>query len=42
MKTIELKPTNGRKSFGKKAFINQDGMVSKLLSYGAEIAQYNA
>lgn len=41
MKTFELIPTNGRKSFGGKArVIEQDGFA-KLLSYDTIVAQIN-
>lgn len=49
MKTFELKPTNGRKSFYGKCAINQytiehDGIkeeYSDLISYGKRVAAYN-
>ena len=41
MKTFELTPTNGRKSFyGKCKVIEMDG-VSKLLSYDTIVAEYH-
>jgi hypothetical protein len=41
MTILELKPTNGRKSFGHKANVYIDGDVVTLYSYNTEIAQYN-
>lgn len=41
MKTFELTPTNGRKSFYGKAIIEQDGNISYLYSYGTKVAHYN-
>jgi hypothetical protein len=41
MTLVELKPTNGRKSFYGKANVYIDGNVVTLYSYNTEIAQYN-
>jgi hypothetical protein len=41
MTLVELKPTNGRKSFYGKANVYIDGDVVTLYSYNTEIAQYN-
>ena len=41
MKTFELQPTNGRKSFGGKAIVKEVFEVSTLFSYGREVAQYD-
>ena len=41
MTILELKPTNGRKSFGHKANVFINGDVVTLYSYNTEIAQYN-
>jgi len=43
METIitELKPINGRKSFGGKAQIKIEKNIVTLLSYGTEICFYN-
>lgn len=41
MQTIELKPTNGRKSFYGKAKIICDGKIAKLQSYETIVAEYN-
>ena len=41
MKTFELTPTNGRKSFYKKAIVEQDNEMSYLMSYGTKVAHYN-
>jgi len=41
MKTFELIPVNGRKSFGNKATVREDDGVSTLLSYNTEVATYN-
>lgn len=41
MKTFELKPTNGRKSFGNKATVIVNDNISTLISYNTEVASYN-
>lgn len=41
MKTFELQPTNGRKSFGGKAKVVEALDISTLFSYGTEVAQYD-
>lgn len=45
MKTFQLQPTNGRKSFSSKCHVNQyesEGITySDLISYGTRVAYYN-
>lgn len=41
MKTFELTPINGRKSFGGKARVIEGDGISKLLSYDAFVAEFN-
>ena len=41
MKTFELTPTNGRKSFGGKCKVVENLGVSTLFSYDTEVAQYD-
>ena len=41
MKTFELKPTNGQKSFYKKAIVINNGNISQLKSYSTIVAEYN-
>ena len=41
METFELKPTNGQKSFYKKAFVITTDNVSRLKSYSTIVAEYN-
>ena len=40
MKTFELNPVNGRKSFYGKCRVEQINNVSTLLSYETEVAEY--
>jgi hypothetical protein len=40
MKTFELKPVNGRKSFGGKARVIIENEKAKLLSYDTIVAEY--
>ena len=41
MQTFELKPINGRKSFGGKARVIIENNKAKLLSYDAVVAEYD-
>lgn len=41
MKTFELVPTNGRKSFYGKAIVKETDNFIVLESYGTEVAGYN-
>ena len=41
MKTFELTPVNGRKSFGGKVKVIEQNNISTLLSYDTEVATYN-
>lgn len=41
MKTFELAPINGRKSFNGKAVIIEENGVSQLQSYDTIVAEYN-
>ena len=41
MKSFELKPINGRKSFGGKARVIIENNKAKLLSYDAIVAEYD-
>lgn len=41
MKTFELIPTNGRKSFYGKAIVKETDNFIVLESYGTEVAGYN-
>ena len=41
MKTFELKPVNGRKSFGGKARVIIENEKAKLLSYDTIVAEYD-
>ena len=41
MKTFDLTPTNGRKSFGNKAKVIVQDNVSTLISYNTEVASYD-
>lgn len=41
MKTFELVPTNGRKSFYGKAIVKETDHFIILESYGTEVAGYN-
>ncbi|MEX0597376.1 MAG: hypothetical protein WD512_12855 [Candidatus Paceibacterota bacterium] len=41
MKTFELSPINGRKSFGGKCKVIEKDGVSKLQSYDTVVAEYN-
>ena len=41
MKTFELVPTNGRKSFYGKAIVKESDNFIILESYGTEVAGYN-
>lgn len=41
MKTFQLTPTNGRKSFYGKAAVVQNDNISVLMSYNTEVAQYD-
>lgn len=41
MKTFELYPTNGKKSFYGKAKVLVEGDISKLLSYDTVVAVYD-
>lgn len=41
MKTFELIPTNGRKSFGGKAVVIVKDNISTLISYNTEVASYD-
>lgn len=41
MQTFELKPVNGRKSFGGKARVIVENNTAKLLSYDTIVAEYN-
>lgn len=41
MKTFELTPIDGRKSFYGKARVIDDGKIAKLLSYDTIVAEYN-
>jgi hypothetical protein len=40
MKTFELKPVNGRKSFGGKVRVIIENEKAKLLSYDTIVAEY--
>lgn len=41
MKTFELTPINGRKSFNGKAGVIEENGVSQLRSYNTIVAEYN-
>jgi hypothetical protein len=41
MKLFELKPTNGRKSFGNKANVSVNNDIATLLSYNTPICEFN-
>jgi hypothetical protein len=41
MKTFELIPTNGRKSFGHKARVIEQDNKATLLSYDSQICEFN-
>ena len=41
MKTFELTPVNGRKSFGGKARVILENDKAKLLSYDTIVAEYD-
>ena len=41
MQTFELKPVNGRKSFGGKARVVVENEKAKLLSYDTIVAEYD-
>lgn len=41
MKISELIPTNGRKSFNRKAVVKETDNYIALESYGTEVARYN-
>ena len=41
MKTFELAPVNGRKSFGGKAKVIVENNKAKLLSYDTIVAEYD-
>ena len=41
MQTFELKPVNGRKSFGGKARVIIENEKAKLLSYDTIVAEYD-
>lgn len=41
MNTFELKPINGRKSFGGKAEVKTEDNISYLYSYSTNVAEYN-
>lgn len=41
MQTFELKPVNGRKSFGCKARVIIENKKAKLLSYDTIVAEYD-
>ena len=41
MQTFELKPVNGRKSFGGKARVIIENRKSKLLSYDTIVAEFD-
>ena len=41
IKTIELTPIDGRKSFGGKAKAIQSGNTIQLMSYNTIVAEYN-
>ena len=41
MKTFDLVPTNGRKSFSGKAIVKQNDNISVLTSYNTKVAQYD-
>ena len=41
MQTFELKPANGRKSFGGKARVIVENNKAKLLSYDTIVAEYD-
>ena len=41
MRTFELVPTNGRKSFYGKAIVKETDNFTILESYGTEVAGYN-
>lgn len=42
MKTFELSPVSGQKSFYGKAKVIEESGVSKLLSYDTIVAEYNS
>ncbi len=42
MRRLELTPTNGRKSFGNKCFVEDRGETCVLFSYLTEVAEYNS
>jgi hypothetical protein len=41
MKTFNLEPTNGRKSFYGKCVVIEDNGISKLKSYNSIVAEYD-
>lgn len=41
MKTFQLTPVNGRKSFGGKCRVEIDGNIAYLYSYNIKVAHYN-
>ena len=41
MQTFELVPTNGRKSFNRKARVVNNGVTLQLYSYDTLVASYN-
>ena len=41
MKTFELKPINGQKTFGRKAIVEEENGVSYLRSYDTVVAKFD-
>lgn len=41
MRTFNLEPVNGRKSFGNKARVIEENGLSQLQSYNTIVAEYN-
>lgn len=41
MKRFELQPIDGRKSFNNKCTVEQEGNISRLISFTTEVATYD-
>ena len=41
MRTFELKPINGQKTFGRKAIVEEENGVSYLRSYDTVVAKFD-
>ena len=41
MKTFELKPINGQKTFNRKAIVQENNGVSYLISYDTVVAEFD-